>query len=205
VSFPTETSDGAILSLLKSEGPLGIARLASATHVTATAVRQRLNRLMAKGFVDREVARAGRGRPSHRYLLTEKGERQAGDNFADLAMILWQEIRSIPDPSVRRGLLERIASGVAAMYRDRVRGETAPERMRSVSQIFAERNVPMSVEDRGGLTVLTAHECPYPKLAEQDRGICAAERMLFSQLLNTDVRLTECRLDGDTCCRFETK
>ena len=30
------------------------------------------------------------------------------------------------------------------------------------------------------------------------------ERMLFSELVGQNVRLTECRLDGDACCRFET-
>ena len=30
---------------------------------------------------------------------------------------------------------------------------------------------------------LTAHACPYPKLAEQDRAICKMEEMLFTELL----------------------
>jgi hypothetical protein len=30
--------------------------------------------------------------------------------------------------------------------------------------------------------------------------------MLFRELIGDDLRLTECRLDGDaTCCRFETR
>jgi predicted ArsR family transcriptional regulator len=53
--------------------------------------------------------------------------------------------------------------------------------------------------------VLTALACPYPELAEQDRGICAVEKLVFSELLGEKVRLTECRLDGaSNCCRFET-
>jgi predicted ArsR family transcriptional regulator len=199
-----ETSDIAILDLLRKNGPLGVARLATATGVTATAVRQRLVRLMGQGLIERAVTRSGRGRPSHRYGLTDKGRRQTGANFVDLALALWKEVRAIRDPQVRRGLYQRIAGHLAGMYRDQVPAGPTRERMERVAALFAERNVPFVVEDRGTLPVLTALACPYPQLADQDRGICALERMLFSELVGEDVRLAECRLDGDSCCRFET-
>ena len=198
----TESSDIGILDLLRKAGPLGVNDLAQATQVTATAVRQRLVRLMAQGLIDRELTRAGRGRPSHRYGLTEKGRRQTGANFVDLALALWNEIRAIKDPEVRRGLLQRVAKAMAGMYAGQVAGTTTAERMQSVSRVFAERDVPFVVEDSGALPVLTALACPYPQLAEQDRGICALERMMFSELVGDGLRLTNCRLDGDECCRF---
>ena len=159
---------------------------------------------MGQGLVDRELARAGRGRPSHRYRLTDKGRRQTGANFVDLAMALWKEIRAIEDVEVRRGLLQRIAKTMATMYGDQVRGTTTADKMRSVSQVFAQRDVPFEVDESGPLPVLTALACPYPELAEQDRGICALERMMFSELVGTSLRLADCRLDGDSCCRFES-
>jgi predicted ArsR family transcriptional regulator len=202
MDYVTESSDIGILDLLRKAGPLGVSQLASAMRVTATAVRQRLARLMAQGLVDRELSRAGRGRPSHRYRLTDKGRRQTGANFADLAMALWNEVRTIQDPEVRRGLLQRIAKTMAAMYSDKISGSTTAERMQSVSQVFAERNVPFEVEGTADLPVLTAVACPYPQLAEQDRSVCAMERLMFAELVGDGVRLTDCRLDGDTCCRF---
>ena len=200
----TESSDIGILDLLRKAGPLGVAPLASAMQVTATAVRQRLVRMMAQGLIDREVARASRGRPSHRYRLTDKGRRQTGANFVDLALALWTEIRAIEDPEVRRGLLQRIAKTMASMYGQQVSGSTTAERMQSVSDLFAERNVPFDVDQSNPLPVLTALACPYPQLAEQDRGICALERMMLSELVGSGLRLAECRLDGDACCRFES-
>jgi predicted ArsR family transcriptional regulator len=200
----TESSDIGILDLLRKTGPLGVAELTKAMGVTATAVRQRLVRLMAAGLIDREATRSGRGRPSHRYALTDKGRRQTGANFVDLALALWKEVRAIEDPEVRRGLLQRIARTMATMYGEKVHGRTTTERMQSVSQIFAERDVPFDVEQSESLPVLTALACPYPELAEQDRGICALERMMFSELVGDGLRLAECRLDGDDCCRFTT-
>jgi predicted ArsR family transcriptional regulator len=205
MDFAAESSDIGILDLLRRISPLGVAQLAKATGVTPTAVRQRLVRLMANGLVGRQVVRTGRGRPSHRYVLTEKGRRQTGANFVDLTLALWQEIRAIEDPQVRRGLLERIARRMAAMYGRQVSGNTTAERMECVSRIFAERDVPFTVEESGPLPVLTALACPYPELAEQDRSVCAMERMVFSELVGSRLRLADCRLDGDACCRFETR
>jgi predicted ArsR family transcriptional regulator len=202
MDYVTESSDVGILDLLRKTGPLGVAQLATATQVTATAVRQRLVRMMAQGLVDRELARAGRGRPSHRYRLTDKGRRQTGANFVDLAMALWQEVRAIEDPEVRRGLLQRIAKTMAKMYGEQITGSTTAERMHSVSRVFNERNVPFEVDESGSLPVLTALACPYPELAEQDRGICALEKMMFAELVGSGLRLADCRLDGEECCRF---
>jgi DeoR family suf operon transcriptional repressor len=199
-----ETSDERLLDLLRNRGPLSVLEMVDATCVTATAVRQRLTRLMQQEMVQRDASPRGRGRPSHRYSLTEKARRQAGSNFADLALVLWQEIRGVKDQEVRRGLLNRIADGMAAMYRSRMQGKTVKDRMQSLAGLFAERRVPLELGSNGELPVLTVRDCPYPELAEMDRGICAMEKMLFSRLLEQDVKLTACRLDGHACCQFET-
>ncbi len=200
-----EQSDAGLMDLLRESGSRGVAELATAMNVTATAIRQRLVRLMADGLIEREVTKIPRGRPSHRYRLTEKGIRQSGSNFADLAIAMWQEIRQIKDPEVRAGLLRRIAQTMAGAYSGKVSGESTRERMEAVQQLLAERKVPFAVDTSGKLPVLTALACPYPDLAEQDRGICAVEKILFTELLGTPVRLTECRLDGaSNCCRFQT-
>ena len=199
-----ESSDVAILDLLRKQSEMSVAELAQAMGVTATAVRQRLNRMMGQLLIERSVSRTGRGRPSHRYRLTDLGRRRTGANFADLTVALWREVRAIKDPEVRRGLVQRLAKTMSEMYGKQIDGETAQERMEAICGLFAERNVPFEVEIKEGqLPVLTALACPYPELAEQDRSICSMEKMLFSDLVGTDLKLTQCRLDGDTCCTFE--
>ncbi len=50
--------------------------------------------------------------------------------------------------------------------------------------------------------MLSALACPYPELAKRDRGVCTMEKMMLSEILGENVRLSECRLDGATCCTF---
>ena len=197
-------ADVQILDLLRKREALTVSELAAAMDVTATAVRQRLVRLSSGGYLERSAEKGGRGRPSHRYSLTSKGRRKTGENFADLAIALWQEIRAIKDPQVRRGLMERVAARLAKLYASQVSGETIRQRMQRVAEMMHGRRVPFTVDESGGLPVLTALACPYPDIAEADRGICAVERQLFSELVGVPVRLSACRLDGDSCCTFET-
>lgn len=202
MSTLAETSDAQFLDLIRRSGPMTISELVKSNDVTSTAVRQRLARLMGQGLVERTAERGPRGRPSHRYDVTEKARRQGGSNFADLALVLWEEIRGVKDPEIRRGLLARIAQSLAVMYRDRVGGETLADRMESLSKLFAERGIPLQSSGPAELPVLTIVDCPYPVLAERDRGVCAVEKMLFQELLNHDIHLSQCRLDGHACCEF---
>ena len=103
-------SDVAVLDLLRKNQAMAVAELAKSLGVTATAVRQRLTRLMEEGCIERAVKPTKRGRPQHEYSLTTKGRRQTGENFGDLAMVLWQEIRIIEDPVVISVLKEKVES-----------------------------------------------------------------------------------------------
>jgi predicted ArsR family transcriptional regulator len=187
---------------LRRNGPTRISELVAEMGVTATAVRQRIRRLTADGLITRHAERQSRGRPNHRYALTEKGERAGGTNFGDLAIVLWEEIKSMPDPEIRRGLLKRIADRFVDRYRESVNGETLADRMASVAGLMSGREIPFEVDSSGPLPILSALACPYPELAEKDRGICTMEKLMLSEMLGESVRLSACRLDGANCCTF---
>lgn len=199
------TGDREIIEFVRREGAVSIADLVGFTGVTATAVRQRLTRLMERGLLVREPKKAARGRPTHRYSLSPAGVRSSGTNYEDLAGVLWSEIRAVEDPDVRYGLLKRIVTQLADQYRNRIKGESSEERMESLAALMGERNVPFEVTRTEGsqLPVLTALACPYPSLAEQDRMVCSMEKLLFSDILGEGLRLSSCRLDGATHCTFD--
>jgi predicted ArsR family transcriptional regulator len=205
VSAEPRSGDAAVIDLLRLRDALGIVELAESLGVTATAVRQRLDRLMKAGLVERSTVSKPRGRPAHAYRLTDAGRRLGGDNFRDLALVLWREIRSVRDPAIRSGLISRIGSALAETYRPQVTAAGVSARLERVAELLRGRDICCTVDASGAnghLPVLTSHACPYPDLAEQDRGICAAERLMLQELVGADVRLAECRLDGGSVCRF---
>src|SRR6476660_744256 len=96
-----ENADREFLERMRRLGTVTVTQLCDELGVTATAVRQRLARLQAMNFIARETVRSGRGRPHHCYKLTENGLRQLGDNYAELAVILWRELSRIEDRQIR--------------------------------------------------------------------------------------------------------
>lgn len=199
-------SDQTILEFVRRQGSATVGDLVEYTSVTATAVRQRLTRLMEHGMLQRsKVESTGRGRPTHKYQLTQAGVRSAGTNFAALAQALWDEIRDLKAPEVQRGLLDRVSRRLAESCGDEISGDTSVERMESLAEFMNVRRLPFEIEEQadGRLPVLKALACPYPDLAERDRSICAMEKLMFSAVVGQPLRLSACRLDGDGCCTFE--
>ena len=202
MSTQTETSDKLMLDAIRRHGAVTVSTLVIEMGVTATAVRQRIQRLTDAGLIERQAEKKGRGRPNHRYSLTAKAEQSARDNFGDMASVLWDEIKSVQDPQIRQGLLKRIAGRLVERYRGSVQGDTLGDRMSSMANLMGERDIPFTVNTSGALPVLSAHACPYPELAKADRGVCTMEKLMLSEILGESVRLSECRLDGGSCCTF---
>lgn len=197
-----EHSDGDFLNELHRLGPRTVTEICEAVGVTATAIRQRLTRLQSAGFVVRELVRSGRGRPHYVYRVSDKGLRQLGDNYGDLALILWRELHNIPDPEIRRTVTNRVRDALVARLGKFHDGPVA-ERLHQVSEVLLEHGYDVELARGTTLPILREKNCPYPELAEQDRGICELEQDVLERVLGTGVRLTQCCLDGHHCCEFQ--
>jgi predicted ArsR family transcriptional regulator len=172
--------------------------------VTATAVRHRLVRLQEGGLVSRELVPSKRGRPHHVYRVTRDALCEMGDNYAELAQILWREIRNIEEPAVRERLASRVENALVEQIRKV--SPTAPleVRLSELATALRERGFQVESDHSGLLPVLRENSCPYYELASEDPGICELEQAVFRKVLNADVRLTQCCLNGHSCCEFQT-
>lgn len=197
-----ESSDSDFLSHLHRIGPKTVHEICEAVGVTATAVRQRLVRLQACGMIARDRIRHGRGRPHYVYRVTDKGMRHLGDNYGDLALILWRELLAIEDVAIRDQISQRVRDALVARLGRHGEG-TLKERLRRLTESLAVRGFDVEIDQARGLPILRENNCPYQELAEEDRTICLLEREVFEKSLGVEVRLAQCCLDGHRCCEFE--
>ncbi|HUQ71941.1 MAG TPA: transcriptional regulator [Planctomycetaceae bacterium] len=198
-----DEGDQQFLQLLRSQQETTIPALCDAAGVTATAIRQRLSRLQGFGLVEREAVRVGRGRPFHRYVLTEAGHRELGDNFAELAMLLWQSVREIEEPEIRNRVLGRIRDQLARRYGGVIADRSLDARMNTLQSSLSARGFQVDVIQRNGLPVLREHHCPYHELAAVDAGICELEQQVFEAVLGSPLTLTQCCREGRGICEFQ--
>ncbi|MBN72239.1 MULTISPECIES: helix-turn-helix transcriptional regulator [Gimesia] len=192
---------------------LGLNRLKSATiqeicdqeGVTATAVRQRLVRLQGLDLIARTQVKEGRGRPHYTYSVTSLGMRLLGDNYAELANILWDELKGIENEELRCRLASRIQTALVQQYGKHVDAPSLHGRMEQLKQALEERGFVVELDHTGPLPILREHNCPYHDIASADASICELEQRVFERVLGTKMHLSECCLDGHHCCEFEAQ
>ncbi|WZO96159.1 MarR family transcriptional regulator [Isosphaeraceae bacterium EP7] len=204
----TDTTDRPLLDLLRREGSLTVAELAERLGVTANAVRVRLTRLTDSGLIERQSEPGGRGRPRHTYRASAEAQRRLGQNYADLALALWEEMmQAVDDRKLRRLLFGRVTDRLADLYRAQLDGGDWQGRLVQLGAMLGDRGIEAEILNKADSLgpTLRQHSCPYHALAELDRGICAMERKMFEKVVGQALRLSQCRLDGDRCCDFEPK
>lgn len=197
-----ESDDEQFLMSLERRGGSTVQDLCEANGVTATAIRQRLARLQSLGLVDRQTTRAGRGRPFHTYQMTEQGRRHLGDNYSELARLLWSELHTIDEPDVRQRITGRIRDAMVKQYGADVHATALTDRFRQLGSALSARGFAVEVDSREMLPILRENFCPYHELARQDSGICELEQQVFEQVLGVPLTLSACCRDGDRCCEF---
>lgn len=192
---------------------LGLNRLKSATineiceqeGVTATAVRQRLVRLQGLDLIERTQVKEGRGRPHYSYSVTSAGMQLLGDNYAELANILWEELKSIDNEELRCLLAARIQTALVQQYGRSVDAPSLQGRMEQLKLALEERGFIVEIDQTGPLPILREHNCPYHNIASGDASICELEQRVFERVLGTKMNLSGCCLDGHHCCEFEAQ
>jgi predicted ArsR family transcriptional regulator len=204
--------DRELLMAMRGGEAIAIGELTEKLGVTATAVRQRMDRLLEMGLIDREKVVSGRGRPTYHYRLTVIGHRRAGANPADLVDAMWGEILGIEDEALRSSILSAVAERLGRQYADQVSGQSTGDqevdsfetRMEKLSEMMSARHMATEVSHSGPLPVLDIGACPYPSLTDtsEDRAMCRLEEQMISEALGQQVHLSSCRLDGDACCQF---
>ncbi len=199
--------DQKVLELLRREPGLTVPELIDRLQVTATAVRQRLDRLVDMRMIERRKQSVGRGRPTFKHYLSPLGWREVGATYTDLATAMWQEIGQIEDPVIRENFLKSISQRMGKAYGDQIPEGPLRERIESLVQLLSDRKIPATLDESGNLPTLEVHACPYPQLAdgEESRSLCELEKRVLTEALGEVMELSRCRLDGHDCCQFRPK
>lgn len=198
--------DRDILEYLHRCGGADVHELCELLGVTRTAIRQRISRLELMGFLCCELQSQARGRPRHIYKVTPDGLHALGENYRDLAVVMWEVISGVEDAVTREMLIARVRNSLAARL-GRIESGSASlgERVDHLASAMRDRGFNAESDHQAGLPILRETSCPFPLLADIDDRICQVERQVLEQVLGVPVEfLSRCR-DGGACCEFRVK
>ena len=194
-----------ILEYLQRQGRATVKELGGLLGLTSTGIRQHLTVLERDGLVDAREERGRVGRPTLVYSLTEKADSLFPKTYDALATVLLEEIRSSEGKERLHDLLHKVAERMAAPYAERIEGRPLPERVRETARIMEEQGCLVDVREADGAYYIDEFTCPFPKVAQQDRSVCALHVDFVRVLTGGDTRLTQSLLRGERACCYRVR
>jgi len=199
------TAAGRVVKAIRVRGKARITDVADDLGVTASAVRQHLSQLEASGLVRAEKVREGVGRPYFVYSVTPEAHNLFYQDYGDLARLLLQEVTRVEGHDALPQVLRRVSTRLADLYRNEVDGQVLTERVREWADLLDERGVIVEVRETDDGYLIEEYGCPYMNVAVDNRAICEMERQVMERLLERNVRMERCSLDGHKSCQFEVR
>ncbi len=199
----TGSPAGQVLSILQRQGAVTIKDLETGLGVTATAVRQQITGLLADGYIAQQTERMGRGRPKHVYTLTPRGRSLFPHHYDEFTNSLLREILLSEGPAKVQELLGRMGQRMAAQYERQLVGLSSGERAAKLTELLNAKGILAEVTFESDGIVFHEYNCPYYELARENRAICDMEEDMIAQVVQQNVELVACSLDGHHGCRFK--
>ena len=201
-----DSRDRDILNFLHREGGAGVQSLCDLLGVTRTAIRQRINRMESNGLLGCEQESQSRGRPKNVYRVTDEGLHALGEDYRELAVVLWEAIVGLEDSAVREQLIGQVQGKLADRFRRNLVEEDDPaQRLDQLAEEMQASGFNVESDHSLELPILRETNCPFPMLADVDETICQVEKQVLEQVLGAEVEFRNRCRDGHHCCEFELK
>jgi predicted ArsR family transcriptional regulator len=192
-----------ILTMLKTRGPLSVSEMAAELGITEMAVRRHLSNLERDQLITSEIVRKSMGRPSRIYSLSPSADALFPKNYHAFAMELLSQLEEEGGSERVAQLFAKRNENLRRRYETQMQGKHIEERICELTQIQNASGYMAEWEkDKQGNYIFKEYNCPISEVASVYKQICKCEISLFQSLLNTDVEMMECIVDGDHKCAY---
>lgn len=204
-SLQLQSTRQQILEYLQRNGRATVKELGKLLKLTSTGIRQHLTVLERDGLVNAQEERGRVGRPTLVYSLTEKADALFPKTYDELASVLLEEVRATDGNQRVHELLHRVAERMAEPYGERVDGKPLPARVEETARIMEEQGCLVDVRSEGEEYFIDEFTCPFLKVAQEDRAICALHVDFVRILSGGDTRLCHSLLRGERSCTYRIR
>lgn len=209
--LPAEGTRERVLQLVLTRGPVSAAEIGRELELTAAAVRRHLDALETEGLVEVKLVKPSRGagRPSRRYVVTERAQTRLADSHLNVATDALTRLAELGGEEELRAVARRSFAEVEerflAAVEDRDTGLT--ERTEILTQVLDGLGYAGSLRHVGegmaptlrAAQVCQGH-CPLQGLPTRFPEFCDEETALFARLLGVDVRRLSTLATGGHVC-----
>ena len=190
-----------------SGGGCTVEDLCQRLRITHNAVRQHLNALTARRYVERAEAVATGGRPQSRYAITMAGRELFPRNYGAIAGALLTRLETHLGGNAVGELLVELGSEVAHSQLPLPPTRTEEELVKALADRLdglGYEAVPARQSSTGEWQV-EAFNCVFHALAKLNPQVCKFDLAYMEAISGRKVALTACMLHGEHSCRFRVK
>lgn len=206
---PPKSTRHSLLDLLKREGPQEAKALAKRLGITPMAVGLQLTSLVEEKLVaaEPEPAHSGkRGRPVHRWTLTEAANRVFPDAHALLTAGLLGSLQEVYGAAGLQKLLDARTRQQQEEYAQAIPADGGlKEKVKVLARLRDREGYMTELETApgGGFRLIENH-CPICTAAKTCQGFCQSEWQVFSNLMGPGAKVTreEHILSGGRRCVY---
>jgi len=207
-----KTTRQKVMHAVLSQGPVSAAKIAKKLNLTAAAVRRHLDALESDGLVEVKVvsgSQRGAGRPSRRYVVTQQGQVELGDDYLGVAVDAMSALAELGGQEALRGFAQQYFSNIETRFNEEIPADaTLNDRIQTLTEVLAELGFAATTRRAGRtakVTTLRAAQicqghCPIQELAGEFPLFCEEETDLFARLLEVDVRRLATMPTGGHVC-----
>ncbi len=200
------TAQPSLLEVLRRSGPVTSSALAALLGRSRSTVLEQLVPLLEAGLVQRRAVRHGVGRPPHLYDVTPLAQGLLPAGYDTLAISLLEAAREVGGPDLVRQVIEarrcaRTAAIKAWFTSTGMEARLLYDRARELADLQDQEGY-MAEVSRHGAIRLHEHNCPITQVASRWPAVCEAERRVFSDVLEADVRRESSIASGARSCTY---
>ena len=202
----------AIARSILENGPSTALALSERLGITPAGIRRHLDSLESEGAIEarepRANTKAGRGRPSKVFVMTDRGRTSFEHSYDDLAISALRFIAQATGASPS-------GSGVSAFARTRAEEmerkftsrtqharakRTQSDSTKALADFLSDEGYAASVHQLAIGAELCQHHCPIAHVAAEFPQLCETETEIFSKILGTHVQRLATIAHGDGVC-----
>ena len=195
-----------VLMALKMHGALTSTEVGARLGTTGEAARQQLLKLAGDDLVADERRPFGRGRPSVRWRLTEKGQSRFPDTHAALTVDILRSISGVLGEEALDRIIQAREWKTQALYEEAMADcVSLRDRLGKLVELRnAEGYMAAAEEGEDGEFRLVENHCPICAAATVCQGFCRAEKSVFENVLGDgiSVKRVEHIVSGGRRCTY---
>ncbi|MBU0704316.1 MAG: ArsR family transcriptional regulator [Chloroflexi bacterium] len=193
------------MRIIKERQQATVDELSRELGLTPVTVRHHLEILRGEVLVAPPLLRRRKspGRPKYVYTLTEKASTLFPKRYDHLASLILGEVRSLlSSPEEVEQMMERIGERIASQAVPSGADGFEAHLVAAV-EFLNERGYLARWEPRDdGEYLLHIANCPYERVAGQDREICTIDLAMLTRLLGVSPQRVSWAAEGDSWCAY---